>query len=355
MFINGFKPSVMKRIILPVNHSAYGTFNLQLSASICGLNRFFCFLCLFVTIPLHAAPRIECENTKYDFGTVIGQEPITHEFILWNRGDESLEIVKIKDCCGVKSSAESMTISPGSNVVCTSVFNTSNRYGKQDKQILLVTSDKKHPYVDLRMTGTLLKPVEFMPRWIRLSDLMPDSVISESIVASNLLEQAVTLESVSSTVPGLAAELVEENTDRISAPRRSWTILLTTTGPLSVGGINGQVQLHFSTGTVTVPVTGEVKPVVEATPDQIRISSRAPEHVHRVLMLRSGDGRPFDVLSSVLENAEGAVAAKKLADGNWQVSLTVQPSTIKSTSCICIQTSLESPNTVVIPLSCSGR
>jgi hypothetical protein len=182
------------RIVLPINYFACILFS----------------LCSFVANPLHAAPRIECDAPRYDFGTVIGRERIVHEFVLRNVGDEPLEILKIKDCCGVASTVEPMIIPPGSNAVCTSVFTTKNRYGAQDKQILLVTNDKKNLYYDLRMIGTLLKPVEFEPRFIRLGDLLPDSAISETISATNLLDEAVTLESVSTTVKGLVAEVVED-------------------------------------------------------------------------------------------------------------------------------------------------
>ncbi len=322
-----------------------------------------------------AAPRIECEEPKYDFGTVIGRNQISHEFIIWNRGDEPLVISKIKNCCGTKSKIDPMTIPPGSNAVCTTVFTTKNRYGEQDKQILLITNDKKHLYYDLRMTGTLLKPIEFSPRLVRLGDLMPDGTISETITATNLLDKAVTLESVSTTIKGLDAEIVENDcrsgmvedlpaavvkeagrSEAIPAlqnnakPQRNWTIQLKSTEPLAVGKINGQVQLKFSTGTIDVPVVGTVNPIIQATPDKIQLSSGSSKEVERLLMFRSGDGRPFEILSAQLENTEGAVESKKLADGKWQIKLSIQPGSIAAESCLRVITSI-GPESMRIPLS----
>ncbi|MDF7802189.1 DUF1573 domain-containing protein, partial [Pontiellaceae bacterium B1224] len=74
-----------------------------------------------------AVPKIHCDAPKYDFGTVIGQEKITHTFILINKGDEPLVISKIKNCCGVESKVVPKMIPPGSNAVCTAVFTTRNR------------------------------------------------------------------------------------------------------------------------------------------------------------------------------------------------------------------------------------
>ncbi|WP_136083366.1 DUF1573 domain-containing protein [Pontiella desulfatans] len=58
-----------------------------------------CFLNLFVAIPSLARPKLGCESPKYDFGTVIGQEKIPHEFILKNTGDEPVVVSRIKTCC----------------------------------------------------------------------------------------------------------------------------------------------------------------------------------------------------------------------------------------------------------------
>ncbi len=291
-----------------------------------------------------AAPRIECEEPKYDFGTVIGRNQISHEFIIWNRGDEPLVISKIKNCCGTKSKIDPMTIPPGSNAVCTTVFTTKNRYGEQDKQILLITNDKKHLYYDLRMTGTLLKPIEFSPRLVRLGDLMPDGTISETITATNLLDKAVTLDSVSTTVKGLEAVILESTA-------RSWKVQLRRESIVAIGQLNGQMHLNFSTGTVDVPVIGTVKPIIQATPDKIQLSAGSSKEVERLVMLRSGDGRPFEILSSRLENADGSVETKKLTDGKWQVKLLIQPASIKPDASIVIKTSVAFQDFIVIALS----
>ena len=290
-----------------------------------------------------AKPKLHCESPKYDFGTVIGGGSITNAFVLTNTGDEPVVVSKIKNCCGVTSALVPMTIPPGSNAVCTSVFNTKNRYGRQDKQILLITNDKKHLYFDLRLPGTLLKPIEFSPRWLRLGDVMPDSAISETITATNLLEQVVALESVSTSVPGLNAEIVESNS-------RNWIVQIHSISALSVGRINGKFQLHFSTGIVDVPCIGTVDPVIQTTPNKIQVVSRSSGTVERLVMLRSGDGRAFEITSAKFVNADGQAEFKKLADGKWQLQLTIQPSTIKPDASVVIKTSIESQNTISIPL-----
>ena len=288
-----------------------------------------------------------CDAPKYDFGTLIGSEKITHEFVLWNRGSSPVVIAKIKNCCGVKSSITPMVILPGSNAVCKAVFTTRNRYGKQDKQILIASNDRKHPYFELKMIGTLLRPVELSPRLVRLGSLLPDSEINETITATNLLDEAVMLESVKSTIPGIVAEVADA--DRISALRRSWTIRLNSSEPLVVGKFNGMIHLNFSSGTVKVPVIGTVKPVIQVVPEEITYSSRSANTIERLVMLRSGDGCPFEIVSATL--SEGSVEIKKLAEGRWQLKVAVVPDSLSEGSAVQVQTSCKSQSVIMVLLS----
>lgn len=301
-------------------------------------------MCSLAASNVVAAPRIEFSSSKHDFGTVIGGEPISHEFILVNRGDEPVEISKIKNCCGVSSSITPMEIAPGSNAVCKVVFTTRNRYGKQDKQILIASNDRKHPYYELKMVGTLLRAVDFSPRFVRLGTLLQDDGITQTITATNLLSKSVELQSVSSSIKGIIAEVVE-------SAERGWTIRLQTTPPLAVGKLSGSIHLDFSSGMVNVPIVGTVKPVIQVVPGQIRFSARSTNLTERLVTLRSGDGRSFEVHSAQLENANGSVEVVKLADDRWQCKLSIVPDERTPESVLRIITSSKLQSTITIPLT----
>ncbi len=315
-------------------------------------------LCSLAASKAAAAPRIVCDAPKHDFGTLIGSEKITHEFVLWNRGSSPVTIAKIKNCCGVTSSIKPMEILPGSNAVCKAVFTTRNRYGKQDKQILIASNDRRRPYFELKMTGTLQRPVEFSPRLVRLGTLLPDSEVDQAITATNLLEKGVVLESVVSKVKGIEAT-VDGILDPVSVDnldlgsrlqQRNWTIKLGSSGPLAVGKLNGMIQLNFSSGTVKVPIIGTVRPIIQVVPDQIQFSSRSSKATERLVMLRSGDGRAFEVLSAKLEAAEGSVEIKKLAEGRWQLRVAVVPDSLPAASALQVQTSCKGQSKITVPL-----
>jgi len=307
-------------------------------------------LCSFAANQSVARPHLHCDAPKHDFGTVIGGSSITNEFVLTNRGDEPVIISKIKNCCGVNSAISPMEILPGSNAVCKAVFATRNRYGKQDKQILIASNDKKHPYYELKMMGTLRKPVEFTPRLVRLGTLLQDDEVSQTITATNLLEKAVELKSVSSTIKGVTAQIVG-GIDDPAIEKRNWTIKLKTFLPLALGKLRGSIQLNFSTGTVDIPVLGTVKPIIQVVPGQIRFSARSTNSTERLVMLRSGDGRPFEILSADLESADGSVKTEKLAEDRWQCKLSIIPNSLSEKSTLRIMTSSKLQPAITIPLT----
>ena len=304
-------------------------------------------LCGLTAVSAEAVPKLECFEPEHDFGEQVAtDQEIVHRFTLLNTGTEPVKILETKDCCGVTSTVVPMTIPPGSTAVCTSVFDTRNRYGLQEKQILLVTDIKKTPYIDLRMTGTLLRAIEYSPAVVRFENVMPDGSVSATITATNLLAEAVTMESATTTIEGLEVEVVAGDQEAA----RSWTIQLKSNAPLAVGQISGMLKLNFSTGTVDIPVVGDVAPIVQATPEQIQFSSTSSGEVKRMAMLRSGDGRVFDLLSAELKDAVGTVSFKKLSEGKWQLSLSVQAESVASGAAVEVKTSLESQSLIRIPL-----
>jgi hypothetical protein len=288
-------------------------------------------LCVLAVNALYATPRIVCESPKYDFGAQISGEPIQHEFILVNRGDDPLEILKIKNCCGVKSTVTPMIIPPGSNAVCSSTFMTKSRSGPQDKQILLVTNDRRNSYFDLRMNGLLLKPVQCSPRLIRLGKVVSDSNVSVTLTATNQLEQSISLNSVSCTVKELSAKIIQSND-------RDWSVQLKSAGVLPPGKLHGYVMLEFSTGMEKIPLLGTVVPIVQVTPDCITLGASS-EKIERLILLRSGDDRAFEVLSAELQKAEGVVGITQVSPAVWRCAAYIDPASIQEGACLQIRTS----------------
>ena len=67
-------------------------------------------------------------------------------------------------------------------------------------------------------------------------------------------------------------------------------------------------------------------------------------------MLRSGEGRSFEVLSANLGNAEGKVETKKAADGQWQPQITIQPDCIQPAAAVAFKSFIELQETLNISI-----
>ena len=306
-------------------------------------------LCLLRAGPAYSGPQIYCAAPQYEFGTRIGGQSITNDFILTNRGNEPVVISKIKDCCGVQSSINPWVIEPGSNIICRSVFDTRSRHGRQIKQILIASNDSRHPYFELKMTGTLIKPVEVAPGIIRCGTVLEDDASVYTLTATNLTGRKVELLSVTSGVKGLEAS-VDSKTDESAAGQRSWAIRVQSVPPLDTGKRNGTIVLNFSTGAVKIPVLGTVDPVIQAVPDRIRMKAGADGLTERLIMLRSGDKRAFEVVSCTLEGAEGSVQAIRHAQDRWSCKLAVRPGSVTANARVRVEISCGSRSEIQVPL-----
>ena len=370
-------------------------------------SRLCVFLCLFAAASGFAAPRVECDEATFDFGTLIGQDELIHEFTVWNRGDSELKIQKVRACCGMKASMDSMTIAPGSNATCHVVFDLSTRRGEQNKQVWLATNDPEHPYLDLRLVGTHKAAVDVQPARIRFGKLLAGGESVQTVTATNLLTNAVSLLSVSTSAKGFGAEVVE-------SADRSWVIEVTASPEAATDHLSGSVELNFSSGTERVYVSGSVVPAIQSVPERIvllrqqskvgrlRSSSYAeprrsnveggsdktrmsedgcqksevgdqtsdsgnveqasqPAHgqtgmsapqvsnaVKRLVMLSGNE--PFTVCSAELEGTEGEVSFNELRPDRWRCSITVSPADIRSGAFLLITTDSPAQPEIKIPL-----
>jgi len=102
------------------------------------------------------APRIEFENSNYDFGQIEEGQLIEYNFTFKNTGKSDLLIRKIKASCGCT------TVEPVEKVIKsgqTSTFKASVKTkglsGRNAKSITIISNDPITPTVVLRMIGVI--------------------------------------------------------------------------------------------------------------------------------------------------------------------------------------------------------
>ncbi|MDD2635874.1 MAG: DUF1573 domain-containing protein [Bacteroidales bacterium] len=105
---------------------------------------------------LAKAPKIEFDNTQFEFGTLKQGEKSSNNFTFKNTGKSDLVIRKIRASCGcTATNPEKMVVKPGETSYLTVTFNSNGKRGRQNKTITVITNDPKQPSVVLKVIGNV--------------------------------------------------------------------------------------------------------------------------------------------------------------------------------------------------------
>ncbi len=112
-----------------------------------------------------AAPRIEFDNTIFNFGKVKSGEVVKHDFIFTNTGTATLEILEVKPGCGCTTAgAWDKTVAPGKTGAIPLQFNSTGFGGSLSKTATVTCNDPVKRGLLLQLSGTVWKPIDVMPQ-----------------------------------------------------------------------------------------------------------------------------------------------------------------------------------------------
>jgi hypothetical protein len=116
------------------------------------------FLVQAVVIGQAVGPQITSPEIQFDFGDIAEGVVVTHEFEVFNSGDEDLVISKVKASCGCTAAQpEKDVLKSGESTKIKVQFNSSRRSGKQRKSVYVFSNDKVNPQYKLAFTANILK------------------------------------------------------------------------------------------------------------------------------------------------------------------------------------------------------
>jgi hypothetical protein len=106
---------------------------------------------------LKKAPRIEFLETNHDFGHVVKGKKIKSSFKFANTGKNELAIRKVEtNCQCVSLDTIPPVVGAGDEFTINSTFDTSGRYGTQQKTITIFSNDPTNPINVLTIKGRIL-------------------------------------------------------------------------------------------------------------------------------------------------------------------------------------------------------
>jgi len=125
-------------------------------------------------------PKAILSEEVYEFQPVIEGSQVVHEFVLHNRGDEPLQIIKIESGCGCTAASGTRQIPPGKEGRIEVKINTGGYGGgKIRESVRIRTNDPIRPWLGIAVTGMVEKFAEIRPEPVQLVGPVGQSLSAE--------------------------------------------------------------------------------------------------------------------------------------------------------------------------------
>lgn len=101
-----------------------------------------------------SAPKAKLDEESFNFGTIVPGQPVAHDFILKNEGNDPLIIRKISTTCGCTASKpDKYEIKSGESTILKCTFDSRGKAGKQFQTITIIVNDPLKSMLVLRFLG----------------------------------------------------------------------------------------------------------------------------------------------------------------------------------------------------------
>ncbi|TYO96343.1 uncharacterized protein DUF1573 [Geothermobacter ehrlichii] len=164
-------------------------------------------LLLLPSVACALGPKIEVNETDFDFGTVLQGEKIEHAFAFHNAGDEPLLIDRVKSSCGCTAVLVSeKEIPPGGDGEVKATFDSTRFRGGVVKTIYLYSNDPTRSLVQFHLRGKVQEEIRLSSRSLIIGPLAPGQRSQAEITLTNLSRTPVTIGPVRTTARELKVD-----------------------------------------------------------------------------------------------------------------------------------------------------
>ncbi len=111
-------------------------------------------------------PGVVLSETRHDFGEVFEDRQLSHTFVIKNRGDAPVEILKVDPDCACTVPSYDRTIPPGGQGEITLTLKPYSVMHQFRKETRIFTNDREHAEFSLVLTGTAKPFIEIQPSHI---------------------------------------------------------------------------------------------------------------------------------------------------------------------------------------------
>jgi hypothetical protein len=206
-----------------------------------------------------AQPKVSFPGAPWDFGQVLQDQAVCHQFEVKNLGKDTLFISRVKPACGCTSAPLTRdVVAPGESVWLDVTFNTKKFSGDVTKSVAVFCNDPDNPQATFQFTASvnstrtkvapLVEPAD-------LGQLVPNRESQASVSFINLGQEPYKLTLADWPKSWLSPSWTEKVVD----PGDTLTLAIGTRGVPPLGkfttsmtfNVEGQVRSRMS-----LPVTG---------------------------------------------------------------------------------------------------
>ena len=243
------------------------------------------------SVPEAEEPRIEFEETLYDFGRASWGQQVLHIFRFRNAGEKPLTISDVRSSCGCTSALLSeKNIPPGAEGEIEVVFNVGRRRGRTAEKVLVRSNDPDQPVVTLTVTGIVEGSLVVLPERLYFGDIHNTESIERTIELVDIEGGDVRIAKVESSSRYITAEIPPS-----SARVRDKVEIVVTIGPgLPIGRLNEKLVIHTDNkeqSSIEVPIEGNVVGEIKVFPNQFFFGyvERGEPVSRKVVISKTGD------------------------------------------------------------------
>ncbi|MDR4498979.1 MAG: DUF1573 domain-containing protein [Candidatus Scalindua sp.] len=215
-------------------------------------------------------PVIFFDNPDFDFGKMFKGEKVEHIYAFENRGDEVLEISRVKTTCGCTAAmVTDKILQPGERGEIKALYNPGSFTGKVKKSLIVMSNDPDSPHYKLTLSGKVEEELRVSPKSINFGSTYLGKEVVKTVTVASLPGSNLTIKKVSSSHPSVHASIAEKRGEE-------YIVTVVVKDNLEIGRFSGGINIETDSKRqprVTVPFTGEIAGDLTTYPKRIYYGS----------------------------------------------------------------------------------
>jgi len=264
------------------------------------------------------SPKIVCENPVFDFGTLESGTSFRHSFVISNAGNASLELSRVRACCGTTASLTDKSVSPGATSVLNITYLVKGHNREIIKEFPIKSNDPDQPNYKIRLTGKSISSVRAVPQVVMLENIVPGTVETTKFSVLCYSNIAIRITNITVTTKHLSATYLK------NIKTNAHVIKIRTLPDLPTGTTRGDVLVLTDSPQfpeIFVPVFITIASDMVVVPKKIILmnSKGNPEPVSSSVLIRSRSNKRFSISKIEVPNFMIKTKLIPIDSGGYQI------------------------------------